>query len=556
MSNIHPHSRSEGLVQLAIRYQAEGRTQEASELVAQSIRSGNNSPDVLYFHVQLLLLSREIGEAKKRLKKLVAINPNHTWALNDLGVIHHQEGRMGKAIECFQQALKANIHNSNALSSLLSLLVEIGHSDQAERLAESVRKELPHDADIKAVVNHFHEQTSAHQATVRSRTDIGTTECIMNIVDEHLTQNDVHALHSGDIRTLWSQFPVEGSDIYAFLNASSYRENTGGFKVLLMLEPIVVLPGEFDEKIWRRFDHVLTLFEAVTTFTEFATLIDYPRSHFARPSEITENLDERERKYPLEGREPGLCMINGYKTSSVVSELYSSRIAAAKWFHQHSTLSFDVYGNPAFPLPNYKRGLSHGEKLLTLASYRYSLCFENTNHPVFSAGYVTEKIFDCLETRTVPIYLGCVNVEQRVPKKCFIDYRDFGSFEELDRYLTTMSDKEYQSYIDAIDGWVASGGLRPYSWLALYERLFSLWKNSAGRLRSSKLDHSGWSFGLPVSDSQRPWKLVQSPSVWNWIDLAKKHSPLLDADRGSMNGYLPQTRESDMNLEVSVTSRR
>jgi hypothetical protein len=70
------------------------------------------------------------------------------------------------------------------------------------------------------------------------------------------------------------------------------------------------------------------------------------------------------------------------------------------------------------------------------------------------------------------------------------------------------------------------------------------------------LDHSGWSFGLPVSDSQRPWKLVQSPSVWNWIDLAKKHSPLLDADRGSMNGYLPQTRESDMNLEVSVTSRR
>ena len=40
-------------------------------------------------------------------------------------------------------------------------------------------------------------------------------------------------------------------------------------------------------------------------------------------------------------------------------------------------------------------------------------------------GYMTEKIWDSFKAKTVPVYWGASNIEEYVPKNCFIDYRDF-----------------------------------------------------------------------------------------------------------------------------------
>ena len=64
-------------------------------------------------------------------------------------------------------------------------------------------------------------------------------------------------------------------------------------------------------------------------------------------------------------------------------------------------------------------------------------------------GYVTEKIFDCLTCGTVPIYLGAPNIADYVPRDCFVDMRDLGSFDVLASLLRQMGPTEVGALRDA-----------------------------------------------------------------------------------------------------------
>jgi len=87
-----------------------------------------------------------------------------------------------------------------------------------------------------------------------------------------------------------------------------------------------------------------------------------------------------------------------------------------------------------------------------LLGYKFSICFENS----LVMGYISEKIFDCFAAGVVPIYYGAPNVQDYIPKECFIDFRDFRSYEELYQLLTTMTEVEYQSYLDAVKAFIAT----------------------------------------------------------------------------------------------------
>ena len=65
-------------------------------------------------------------------------------------------------------------------------------------------------------------------------------------------------------------------------------------------------------------------------------------------------------------------------------------------------------------------------------------------------GYITEKIFDCFTSLTIPVYKGPPNVLKFIPKECFIKYDDFNSISELENYLKSLSDIEIKNYQDSI----------------------------------------------------------------------------------------------------------
>jgi len=184
---------------------------------------------------------------------------------------------------------------------------------------------------------------------------------------------------------------------------------------------------------------------------------------------LTENQKDRETLYPLEGRINGIVMIAGNKKSTIPSEIYSMRGEAFEWWWEYGKMIFNVYGTPPWATgDSVEAGTT--SRIQKFAKYRYAFATENTAHPQYSLGY-NSKIIDPLEARTVPIYYGCQDIEKYVPKECFIDFRNYGSFKAVDDYIQTISEDRYRQYIDAIDSFVCGGGLRPWSWQDLYANI-------------------------------------------------------------------------------------
>ena len=144
-----------------------------------------------------------------------------------------------------------------------------------------------------------------------------------------------------------------------------------------------------------------------------------------------------------------LVAIYSNKLVKHYSGLYEERVAAFDYFsNKHEGL--DLYGvgwnqstRPSI-VASYK-GVCEAKKDI-LQNYKFSICFENATYP----GLITEKIFDCFAAGTVPIYYGAPNIQDYIPKDCFIDFRDFNSYEELSTYLLDMKEVEYKKYLDAV----------------------------------------------------------------------------------------------------------
>ena len=87
-------------------------------------------------------------------------------------------------------------------------------------------------------------------------------------------------------------------------------------------------------------------------------------------------------------------------------------------------------------------------KLMFLNQYRFNICFENGSHP----GYVTEKLFNALQVKTMPIYWGSSTVGRDFNTKAFINASDHSSFGNLVKYIEHLNSpagkKEYLNIIE------------------------------------------------------------------------------------------------------------
>lgn len=153
-------------------------------------------------------------------------------------------------------------------------------------------------------------------------------------------------------------------------------------------------------------------------------------------------------------------------------ELYSKRIEALAVFAKHGTA--DLYGHGWDKLLT-KRNLwlpflRHRSVLLktyrgpcrskyeTLSNYTHCLCFENMRMD----GYVTEKIFDCLYTGTIPLYLGADDIATYIPNDVFIDCRKFTHWEALIEYVQNMGANQIAIMREAGRAFMESDKILPY----------------------------------------------------------------------------------------------
>lgn len=176
----------------------------------------------------------------------------------------------------------------------------------------------------------------------------------------------------------------------------------------------------------------------------------------------------------------GICLINSYYKKprfqpifGDLDELYSQRYKVMEYFKDYP--GFHLYGkkwhkfeNQAI-LKNIYKGVVEN-KINTMSQYKFSICFESQ----ICNGYVSEKIFDSFFAFCIPIYWGAKNICDYVPKNCFIDFTEFKSLADLQKYLDNMSDTEYHQYLDNIENYLKS---------SLYA------KNSSQEFSSNLLKH-------------------------------------------------------------------
>ncbi len=148
-------------------------------------------------------------------------------------------------------------------------------------------------------------------------------------------------------------------------------------------------------------------------------------------------------------------------------ELYSERIKAIDFFDKRYPSDFSLYGKGwnslrKFSLTErifgfkkyntYKGEFPQKDKYAILSKFKFCLCFENSS----ATGYISEKIFDCLKARCIPVYLGAPNISDHINPKLFIDCRKFRNYQELAEFLMTMDEKTYDSYINEIEKFLSS----------------------------------------------------------------------------------------------------
>lgn len=160
-----------------------------------------------------------------------------------------------------------------------------------------------------------------------------------------------------------------------------------------------------------------------------------------------------------------LVNISSNKYSKHPLELYAARRRDILFFSQTLPDDFDLYGfgwnSPVtlgqrifkYRTPTYQsyKGIA-GNPADVYQKYRFALCYENASIP----GNIDEKIFQCMRSDCVPVFLGAPNVKDYVDEEAFIDRRRFNSEDDLKRYLVEMTEGEYENYRKAIKSYLAS----------------------------------------------------------------------------------------------------
>lgn len=231
--------------------------------------------------------------------------------------------------------------------------------------------------------------------------------------------------------------------------------------ILFLWEPPSVLPQNYNPAYHRFFSRVYTWHDG------FVDNKKYFKFHYPVFHPMIDNVQPYEAKKLA-------ALISCNKNSTHPDELYSQRRNIIEFFERNHPQDFDLYGK-WWPgnIKVYKGPVVR--KVDVLKSYRFCIAYENIKGV---PGYVTEKIFDCFQAGTVPVYWGAPNIDKYIPGNCYIDREKFKSNEELYAYLKAMGPQEYQTYMNNIAKFTEEAKTGPYSTDYFVDFMLDIFKKS------------------------------------------------------------------------------
>lgn len=280
------------------------------------------------------------------------------------------------------------------------------------------------------------------------------------------TPNDIYVSleHKDLFRKIYWHFKDKN---YPFLKLSHFKK-----RILFHSEPPTVLP-----EVYKDIDGLFKIYDEIY----FACKVKDKRCHyFHTPQQSYDGIlpdywNNPDRKF--------LVMINKNKKKRLYRrlviwlngkylpfqrDLLGERIKIIEFFSR--TKEIDLYGAdwdklPPFPYWLYKGVIKRAykgrveSKHQKLSEYNFAIALENNITP----GFIGEALFDCFYVGTVPVYLGAPDIQEYIPKECFIDMRDFKNYEELRLFLKSLNKSQIQAYKENGRRFLESEKYKPFT---------------------------------------------------------------------------------------------
>lgn len=285
----------------------------------------------------------------------------------------------------------------------------------------------------------------------------GIEATIFSTLKKYLKRKNIEII-TYDVSTKQSPFKYVYFDMPYPWNFKAWRVIVRNRKknILICNESALIIPFNYWKILHLFFAKVYTWYEPLIDKKKYRKIL-HPKSSFG--------IDKKPKNFKDKNF---LILINANKLpffpfkflSSFGRELYSERIKAIEYFEKAIPDKFFLYGkgwnkpkkyNLTEKIFGFKKYSTYkgeiDDKLELLSNFKYTICFENLTEV---NDYITEKISDCFKAKCVPIYWGASNIKKYIPKNCFIDYRDFENYEELLKYLNSISEDIYNEYIENI----------------------------------------------------------------------------------------------------------
>ena len=150
---------------LAIKNHQEGRLDVAQEFYNQVLKI---NPDHSVAHNNLGVIFDNLGKyqkAKECYEKAIEINSNYVDAHYNLGVIFYTLGNYNKAKECYEKTIEIDTNHVNAHNNLGAIFKELGETQKAKECYEKIIKINPNYVDAYNNLGVIYVELGEYQNT-------------------------------------------------------------------------------------------------------------------------------------------------------------------------------------------------------------------------------------------------------------------------------------------------------------------------------------------------------------------------------------------------------
>jgi hypothetical protein len=308
----------------------------------------------------------------------------------------------------------------------------------------------------------------------------------MRILEKVAHQNGI-TLHTADVNESQGVIP----DFSLYVESINFVSGGTQKNYLILYETALTVPRNADFQYLNQFDIIFTWNEGFIQngFQDpFGNQISCKRFiKIYYPNPIPKECGTDFFSPTFKQRSNTICLIGSNRHANQVDEreLYSARVRAIQWFEAFAKHDFKLYGN-GWKVPQKRLGrlgrlryrlekirpFLFGEpvfpsyqgpaetKYEVLSKTLFCICYENARD---IDGYITEKIFDCFFAGCIPIYWGDSNIGKYIPAKCFINFREFSSYQDLYRYIKAITPEEFLEYQQAAREFLLSNKFAPFT---------------------------------------------------------------------------------------------